>query len=129
MWDLEAPVMKPTWRVASIVNGTTETQTVTFVGGPAKADASQSGTISYSASQGGQTLTVTIGEVRGENFQYIGSRSAEIGSSVVSGIADAFVMIPHHSSMVSCWKSDFNKVAADFNKVVVRAHERSEKQR
>jgi hypothetical protein len=119
--------MKPTiWQVSSSVGGTGEvlTHSTGTVNVAVASSGSQSQITSYRTSKGGLTITVTIGDVSPE-LQH--DTSARI-SEAVSGIANAFVMVPHHSAdVVTCWRRDFNKVASDFKKVVVRVHERSGK--
>jgi hypothetical protein len=139
MWVIGVPLMKSTWRVSKIVNGTAEPQTQgsTYVSrnpvntaASVETTASPSRTVSYNLSSGDHVITVTIGEVRPEKLQYNSGRISEIGSSLVTGFANAFVMAPHHGGdVMSCWNRDFDKIASDLKKVVVRANERVGKQR
>jgi hypothetical protein len=122
------PIMKPTWLVSRVLSGTAEPQ-IGAAGGAVVATASQSGSTSYTLTAGGSVVTVTIGEVHPKSHQYNRGIVSNIGSSVANGIANAFVMIPHHGAdLMTIWNRDFDKIASDLNKVIVRADERAGKQ-
>jgi hypothetical protein len=131
--DRENPTMRSNWRVSKVVNGSiasvsqpTDSSGTTITvnsGGGASTSAT------YSVSNNGTAVTVTVNPATRYTSQFGGGGFAhQSAACLVRGIADAFVMAPAtKSDVASTWARDFESIAADFNKVIVRAHERTGK--